>query len=156
GTILSTNRSNAAALVGMIPSTNGNRAVAVVGAVVEPSGFEMREVGTILEVAPDVSPDGQMIALTFTPQLVQEPEWQDYGCDVKGTDGKKHKLVMRQPFFFAHTISTSVSLFAGESMFIGGGAPDKDPTRIVYMFVSVRLVGADGKPLNKRKRPYTR
>ena len=156
GSILSTNRSSEGGLVRAVTTTNVTDLVSVIGAVVEPSGFEMREVGAILEVAPDVSPEGTMIDLTFTPQFVQKPEWRDYGCDVKGKDGKKYRLPMQQPFFFAHTISTSVSLYEGESMFIGGGAPSKDPTKVVYIFASARLVGADGKPLRGRKKAYSR
>ena len=48
-------------------------------AIVEPQNFEMREVGMILQVVPEVSAEGQMINLMLNPQVVSEPVWKNYG-----------------------------------------------------------------------------
>ena len=45
-------------------------------AIVEPQNFEMREVGVILQVVPEVSAEGQMINLLLNPQVVSEPVWK--------------------------------------------------------------------------------
>jgi len=56
--------------------------------VVEPSSFETREVGVILSVLPEVSPDSQMISLTMTPEVVSEPTWKNYGTQFTDPNGK--------------------------------------------------------------------
>ncbi|MFC1462678.1 hypothetical protein ACFLQU_03640, partial [Verrucomicrobiota bacterium] len=103
----------------------GGGAGALVGAVVEPSGFEMREVGVILEVAPDVSPEGQMIDLTMTPQVVSEPVWKNYGSTYTDGEGNVQQLNMEQPFFHARTVSTSISIYNGATVVMGGMITEK-------------------------------
>jgi general secretion pathway protein D len=50
--------------------------------MVEPQNFEMREVGVILQVVPEVSAEGQMINLMLNPQVVSEPVWKNYGTKI--------------------------------------------------------------------------
>lgn len=92
----------------------------VVGGVVEPGGFETREVGVILSVMPEVTPDGQMIDLTMTPQVVDEPDWENYGSQYTGPDGQTQTLPMRQPIFKARSVSTSLSIYNGSTVVLGG------------------------------------
>ena len=108
-----------------IAGGEGDGGDALVGAVVEPSGFEMREVGVILEVAPDVSPEGQMIDLTMTPQVVSEPIWKNYGSSYTDADGNIQQLNMEQPFFHARTVSTSISIYNGATVVMGGMITEK-------------------------------
>ena len=49
--------------------------------MVEPQNFETQEVGVILTVTPDLSPEG-LINLALTPKIISEPEWRDYGMKV--------------------------------------------------------------------------
>ena len=92
----------------------------IVGGVVEPSGFETREVGVILSVLPDVSPEGRMINLTMTPEVVTEPEWKDYGSVYTDAEGNEQRLSMEQPFFHTRSLSTSISIYNGATVVMGG------------------------------------
>ena len=93
---------------------------------VQPSTFEMREVGVILQVAPEVSEDGQMIYLQLNPQIISEPEWIDYGFEYpKGTlnaDGEMdtYHISMRQPLFKVRSINTKVAIYNGATVVMGG------------------------------------
>ena len=92
----------------------------VVGGVVEPSGFEMREVGVILEVSPDVSQENQMITLNMTPRVVSEPTWFNYGSQYTAPDGSIQQLNMQQPFFHTRSVETSISIYNGATVVMGG------------------------------------
>jgi len=122
------------------PGTNTNTTAeaAMKAPAAEASGFEMREVGVILEVAPDVSPEGDLIDMTLTPQLVREPTWEDYGGKCVTGDGREWRLQMRQPFFPSYVLSTSVSVMSGKRVLIGGGTPTRDGKKVVYVFATAR------------------
>ena len=92
----------------------------IVGGIVEPSAFETREVGVILQVLPEVSPEGQMINLTLTPQVISEPEWKDYGTEYTDAQGNTQKLPMQQPFFHSRSVSTTLSIYNGATVVLGG------------------------------------
>ncbi|MBQ6925754.1 MAG: hypothetical protein IJQ73_14045, partial [Kiritimatiellae bacterium] len=93
---------------------------------VEPSTFEMREVGVILQVVPEVSEDGQMIYLQLNPQIISEPEWIDYGFEypkgVLNADGEMdtYHIAMRQPLFKVRSINTKVAIYNGATVVMGG------------------------------------
>ena len=118
-------------------------------ATVEPQNFEMREVGTILQVVPEVSPEGQMINLTLNPQVVSEPTWKNYGTQIpthvyKSTSSilgdilssadllgilktmpalpavEYYTLNMEQPFFSVRSVNTQLSVYNGATVVIGG------------------------------------
>jgi general secretion pathway protein D len=97
---------------------------AIVGGIVEPGGFQTREVGVILSVMPEVTPDGQMIDLTMTPQVVDEPTWEDYGQEItipNGTGGQTvQRIPMRQPIFSVRSVSTQLSVYNGSTVVLGG------------------------------------
>jgi general secretion pathway protein D len=88
--------------------------------VVEPSSFETREVGVLLTVLPDVSPEGQMITLTMMPQVVDPPTWKNYGSLYTAPDGTTQQLTMEQPFFHTRTLQTTVALYNGATVVMGG------------------------------------
>jgi general secretion pathway protein D len=91
----------------------------IMGGIVEPGGFETREVGVILTVVPEVTPDGSMINLTMSPQVVGDPVWHDYGSTY--TDGTTtQRMKMEMPFFHTRTITTSISIFNGATVVMGG------------------------------------
>ena len=93
---------------------------------VQPSTFEMREVGVILQVAPEVSEDGQMIVLQLNPQIISDPEWIDYGFEypkgVLNADGEMdtYHIAMRQPLFKVRSINTKVTIYNGATVVMGG------------------------------------
>ena len=115
--------------------------------VVEPGGFQTRETGAILQLVPELSPDGQMISLTLSPQLVEDPVWEDYGPTVRDTQGKDFHLPMKQPFFQVYLTSTSMSVYPGHRILAGGGMPSRDRKRAVYLFVTATLVDPKGEAI---------
>jgi type II secretory pathway component GspD/PulD (secretin) len=131
-------------------NTNTNVQAQLCGAVAEPSSFETREAGIILSVMPEVGPDGKMINLTMTPEVVREPRWEDYGTTYADARGGQQHVPMRQPVFDTITVSTCVAVEDGATILIGGGMGTEEGDTLVYIFVTARLVGLDGKPLRKR------
>ena len=107
-------------------SKSDNDNVQNVYPAVQPSTFEMREVGVILQVAPEVSEDGQMIVLQLNPQIISEPEWEDYGFEypkgVVNSDGdmETYHIAMRQPLFKVRSITTKVAIYNGATVVMGG------------------------------------
>jgi general secretion pathway protein D len=106
-------------------------------AIVEPQNFEMREVGVILQVVPEVSAEGQMINLLLNPQVVSEPVWKNYGTKIPNlvpetifdpitqlfvVENKIEytELPMEQPFFPVRSVSTQLSIYNGATVVMGG------------------------------------
>ena len=143
-----------------------------VGAVVEPQNFETREVGVILKVTPEVSPEGHMINLQLSPEVVTPPEWKNYGSTYVDSNGNTQQLNMEQPFFNTRTVNTSLSIYNGATVVMGGMITElrveiddkvpflgdipllgrlfrsnyeKSEKRNLLIFVTARLVGPDGK-----------
>ena len=92
--------------------------------MVEPQEFEMREVGVILQVTPQVSDDGQMISLQLNPQIISDPLWKDYGFDyplsMSGNSAETLHLTMEQPIFKVRSVSTKISIYNGATVVMGG------------------------------------
>ncbi len=89
------------------------------GAVVEPQNFNMREVGVILEVTPTVTDDGSMIDLALAPAVVSEPIWKNYGSTYPSLTGEV-TLPMEQPFFPVRSVATTVQIYNGATIVMGG------------------------------------
>jgi general secretion pathway protein D len=87
---------------------------------VTPQDFATREVGVLLTVLPEVSPDGNMINLTMQPQVVTEPTWYQYGSTVRRADGSEVTLNMPQPFFKVRSLNTQISIYDGATVVMGG------------------------------------
>ncbi|MEI6515389.1 MAG: hypothetical protein WCO77_05375 [bacterium] len=101
---------------------NGNQSTAnmVQETTVMPQDFATREVGVILNVLPEVSPNGNMINLTMKPQVVTDPIWYQYGSTVRRADGSEQTLNMPQPFFQLRQLETSISVYDGATVVMGG------------------------------------
>ena len=106
-------------------------------AMVEPQNFEMREVGVILQVVPEVSAEGQMINLMLNPQVVSEPVWKNYGTKIPQNLVRSIRdqitgfltnesyveytdLPMEQPFFHVRSVQTQLSVYNGATVVMGG------------------------------------
>jgi lipopolysaccharide export system protein LptA len=113
--------------------------------VVVPCDFVTREVGTILQVLPELNPDGALINLAFNAQIVGEPVVKDYGSKYVDANGKEQQARMEQPFFRVNSISSNVSLRDGERILVGGYRPSGDGTEAVYIIVSARIVGTEAR-----------
>lgn len=157
-------------------AAGGSGTAQIVGGIVEPSSFETREVGVILTVLPEVSTEGQMITLTMTPEVVEEPEWRNFGTTFTDPQGVTQQLNMEQPFFHTRSVSTSISIYNGATVVMGGmitenrvGVDDKVPLlgdipligrifrsrydrsekRNLLIFVTARLVDPAGRPVER-------
>ena len=117
--------------VEMLESNNSNNdAATYTGAVVEPQNFQTREVGVILQVTPRVSSDGSRISLDLTPSVVSIPTWKNYGSTypvygdqnvLTGTRQVEYvQLNMEQPFFPVRSLATSVDIYNGSTVVMGG------------------------------------
>ena len=117
--------------VQMLESNNNNNdSSTYTGAVVEPQNFQTREVGVILQVTPRVSSDGSRISLDMTPSVVSIPTWKNYGStypvygDQNLITGQRQveyvQLNMEQPFFPVRSLATSVDIYNGSTVVMGG------------------------------------
>lgn len=85
--------------------------------VTTPTAFETRDVGVILNVTPVVGPDGVTIDLTMIPQVVELSEWVNYGGYNPETGRTDN---MPQPVFHSRHIATSISIWDGQTVVMGG------------------------------------
>jgi general secretion pathway protein D len=113
--------------------------------MVEPQNFTDQEVGVILTVRPEKSPEGDLINLELKPRIVSEPTWKDYGMRVPmsavegaGSQIQRYNPIsgiyeivnsntdrwfnvpMEQPFFKERSIETKISVYSGATVVMGG------------------------------------
>ena len=113
------------------------------GAAAEPQSFTMRETGTIVQITPSLTADGNFIDIELYTYLVGEPEWKDYGAKAKWKGAATYDLAMEQPFFPVRaSTDTKVSMRPGATYVFGGGADRRkgDEDKFVLIFVTPRLV----------------
>jgi general secretion pathway protein D len=79
--------------------------------IVTPEGFETRETGVIMNVTPTVGPDGYTIDLSMVPEVVELVDWIQYGTDIYN---------MPQPIFSKRTVATSIIIWDGQTVVMGG------------------------------------
>jgi general secretion pathway protein D len=159
-----------------------------------PSNFETRNTGVTLEVEPVVGPDGITIDLNLVPQVVEFEGFINYGSPIKtvnpallgfspstllGTTTEAITLtdnVINQPIFSTRKVTTSVSIWDGQTVVLGGlmredvqKVEDRTPIvgdiplvgrlfrsnvdqhikRNLIIFVTARLVNPAGQPVNQ-------
>ena len=176
-------------------STTTTIALPVVGPST-PSNFETRNTGVTLEVEPVVGPDGVTIDLNLVPQVVEFEGFVNYGSPIKtvnpallgflgiptnllGTAQQAITLtdnVINQPIFSTRKVTTSVSVWDGQTVVLGGlmredvqKVEDRTPIvgdlpivgrlfrtnvdqhikRNLIIFVTARLVNPAGQPVNQ-------
>ena len=149
-----------------------------------PTGFETRNTGVTLEVEPVVGPDGVTIDLNLVPQVVEFEGFINYGSPIQTTTTNVLGVpttsvitpnVINQPIFNSRKVTTSVSVWDGQTVVLGGlmredvqKTEDKTPIigdvpivgrlfrtnaeqhikRNLVIFVTARLVNPAGQPLN--------
>ena len=178
---------------GSSSSTTTTIALPVVGPST-PSNFETRNTGVTLEVEPVVGPDGITIDLNLVPQVVEFEGFINYGSPIKtvnpallgfspttllGTTTEAITLtdnVINQPIFSTRKVTTSVSVWDGQTVVLGGlmredvqKVEDRTPfigdlplvgrlfrtnvdqhiKRNLIIFVTARLVNPAGQPVNQ-------
>ena len=150
-----------------------------------PTAFETRNIGVTLEVEPIIGPDGYTIDLNLSPEVVEFDGFINYGSPIFGplfvpvpipaivsqvlTDN-----VINQPIFSTRKVTTSVSIWDGQTVALGGlvredvqKVQDKVPIlgdiplagrlfrsnvdqkikRNLIIFVTARLMDAEGRPV---------
>ncbi len=93
-----------------------------------PGGFEMREVGIILEVEPVVSDNNRTVELSITPSSTEFEGFIDYGSDINGaaTDAFGNPTTytienqILQPVFRSNKVNTNVTVDDGQTVILGG------------------------------------
>jgi len=126
-------------------STNSTININFNEVAIVPAGFEVREVGVLLSVLPEVSQEGDLINLTLAPELCHEAEWKDYKASYTDSKGKNREAKIEQPFFHTQQVSTSVMIKNGATVLIGGGMPSTNKGMVVYVLVTARLVNTKGE-----------
>jgi general secretion pathway protein D len=149
-----------------------------------PTSFETRNTGVTLEVEPVVGPDGYTIDLSLVPQVVEFEGFINYGSPITAaginlltgapTQNVITPNVINQPIFSTRKVTTSVSVFDGQTVVLGGlmredvqKVEDKTPflgdipllgrlfrsnvdqhlKRNLVIFVSARLINPAGEPV---------
>ena len=149
-----------------------------------PTAFETRNTGVTLEVEPVVGPDGITIDLNLVPQVVEFEGFINYGSPIQTTNTNLLGItttsvltpnVINQPVFSTRKVTTSVSVWDGQTVVLGGlmredvqKTEDRTPIigdipivgrlfrsnaeqhikRNLVIFVTARLVNPGGQPVN--------
>lgn len=175
-------------------STSTTIALPVVGPST-PSNFETRNTGVTLEVEPVVGPDGITIDLNLVPQVVEFEGFINYGSPISTVNpallgflgvpaaalGTNQSIVLtenviNQPIFSTRKVTTSVSVWDGQTVVLGGlmredvqKVEDRTPflgdiplvgrlfrsnvdqhiKRNLIIFVTAHLVNPAGQPVNQ-------
>jgi general secretion pathway protein D len=161
--------------------------VPVVVTPTTPQTFETRNTGVTLEVEPVVGPDGITIDLNLVPQVVEFEGFINYGSPINAvgvnsvagisvsTPVLLTENVINQPIFSTRKVTTSVSVWDGQTVVLGGlmredvqKTEDRTPIigdlplvgrlfrtnvdqhikRNLVIFVTAKLVNPAGQPLN--------
>jgi len=94
-----------------------------------PTTFETRNTGVTLEVEPVIGPDGYTIDLTLQPQVVEFEGFVNYGSPIQTTSVTALGIsqttiltpnVINQPIFSVRKVTTSVTVFDGATVVLGG------------------------------------
>ncbi len=168
--------------------SNASGIISVSGTVTPttPTAFEKRDLGVTLEVLPQIGPDGYTIDLDLSPEVVEFDGFINYGSPILGptynsvtgtfSTFEVTPNVINQPIFSTRKVTTSVSVWDGQTVTLGGliredvqKVQDKVPLigdvplvgRLfrsnvdqkiksnLIIFVTARLLDAEGKPLRQ-------
>src|SRR5205814_610842 len=151
-----------------------------------PQDFETRNTGVTLEVEPVVGPDGITIDLNLVPQVVEFEGFINYGTPISTVNPNNitatliptvvlTQNVINQPIFSSRKVTTSVSVWDGQTVGVGGLMREdvqrtEDRTPIIgdipivgrlfrtnaeqhtkpnlVIFVTARLINPGGRPVN--------
>ncbi len=97
---------------------NPNQPVFIPPTVI-PGGFETRNVGVILNVTPTVNADNYTINLVMLPEIAELVDWIQYGTQVPIGD-QVFTVNMPQPVFASRNITTSMIVWDGHTVVMGG------------------------------------
>ena len=150
-----------------------------------PTAFDVKQVGVRLHVQPTVGADGSTIDLQLEPQVVEFEGFINYGSPIYGisfgyltlsaTSVLLTENVINQPIFSTRKVRTSVSVWDGQTVMLGGlmrediqkvedkvpflgdvpligrlfrSSVDQHQKRNLVIFVTARLINPAGDPIN--------
>ena len=123
----------------------GSMSKSAAGALV-PGNFEMREVGMILQVVPEVSTeDSSLINLILNPQWVTLDRWETYPAALAAGWAFK-TLPFRQPVFGATSWQTQVTVKDGGTVLLGSNTTP-DGKWVHVGFLTARRVNTQAESL---------
>ena len=174
-----------------IPTTVGNTGNGGVGGSsaaapitpTTPTAFEKRNTGVTLDVEPVIGPDGFTIDLTLAPQVVDFDGFINYGSPINtvtttlgiSSTTRLTDNTINQPIFSTRKVTTSVSVYDGSTVILGGltredvqkvndkvpvlgdipligrlfrSKVDQNIKRNLIIFVTARLIDPAGQPIN--------
>jgi general secretion pathway protein D len=143
-----------------------------------PTAFETREVGTILEVEPVIGPDNKYVDLSLSPEVSDFLGFINYGSPIISPASNivitENKILM--PVFQTLKETTAVTVLDGQTVVIGGllderrddiedsvpilgnlpvvgrlfqSSSERRQRRAIILFVTVRIIDPSGAPVNK-------
>ena len=112
-----------------------------------PSAFETREVGSVLSVLPEVTPEGSMINLIMSPHYVTLAGWKDYEAVISDGNDQPVRVACPQPLFRSSQTMTSLLLKNGATMLAAVDVWHPDTESYLALLVRATLIGIDGKSL---------
>lgn len=154
-----------------------------------PTTFEMRPVGVTLDVDATIGPDGFTIDMALRPEVVEFEGFINYGSPIQAGAidalGQPTTVVLtenriEQPVFSTRRVETSVTLYDGQTVAIGGliredvqTVHDKVPIfgdiplfgrlfqtkaeehfkRNLIIFVTAKLIDPTGQPVRRQTSP---
>jgi len=141
-----------------------------------PTAFEVRNTGVSLEVEPVVGADGSTIDLNLVPQVTEFDGFINYGTPIYASTGDLlTQNVINQPIFSTRKVTTSVSVWDGQTVMLGGlmredvqkvedkvpflgdvpllgrlfrSSVDQHTKRNLVIFVTARLINPAGDAIN--------
>ncbi len=94
-----------------------------------PTSFDTRKTGVVLDVEPVISEDGRTVDLTVTPQFTEFSGFVNYGSPIRslyqGTFTELTPNLIFQPIFDTKKIITSVKVYDGATVVLGGLVTDQ-------------------------------
>ncbi|MBL9115485.1 MAG: hypothetical protein JNJ83_10810 [Verrucomicrobiaceae bacterium] len=125
-----------------------------------PTTFEVKHVGSLLEVEPVISPDGRTVDLVIAPTNTEFEGFIDYGSDIRtGSTSEVYDPLgfylgdtevpyivdnpILQPVFRKSSITTSVTVWDGQTVVLGGALTESttDINDKVPIIGDIPLVG---------------
>lgn len=148
-----------------------------------PTTFEMRRLGAVIEMEPIISENGKEVELLIQPEFTEFEGFIDYASDIEfpRDPGGNPQDVQRvdnriiQPIFRTNRVNTSVRIYDGSTVVLGGVVQDRrvkvddkvpvigdipligrlwkskvelSESKSFVVFVSVRVLDPSGQPVN--------
>jgi len=164
-----------------VPTSSGSGSGSIIAVTpTTPTAFEVRNTGVSLEVEPVVGADGSTIDLNLVPQVTEFEGFINYGTPIFASNHRTAtdwltENVINQPIFSTRKVQTSVSVWDGQTVMLGGlmredvqkvedkvpflgdipyvgrlfrSSVDQHQKRNLVIFVTARLINPAGDPVN--------